>query len=142
MRSQIEWHSWGHEVNPWKRWHPFRSLVQWYNGRIMDRFIDQELDKRFDELSRRPYNVEDEHNPAFRPSKSVVSLAMEHYVVETEKGKQLDSTFRSYARAQVRLFLFGATILRVVPFAGASICYPTPKGNGNASERARLCLWY
>ena len=105
LRSQVNWLSFGNEINPWRRWHPLRPIVQWYNGRVMNRFIEKELDHRFAELQRDKASSDTD-----RPSsKSVVSLALESYMAEQVQGKpakEMDKTFKEYAMAQVRLFLF------------------------------------
>ncbi|KAI9876366.1 MAG: hypothetical protein M1830_006660 [Pleopsidium flavum] len=105
LRSQVNWLSFGNEFNPWQRWHPIRPILQWYNGRVMNKFIEKELDKRFAERQR-------DHNSSekdLKPSKSVVSLALESYMAEHMQGKstnQMDKMFKAYATAQIRLFLF------------------------------------
>ena len=80
-------------------------MVQWYNGRVMTKFIENELDHRFAER-RRGQASNDTDMPH---SKSVISLALESYMAENGQGKttkEMDQTFKTYATAQIRLFLF------------------------------------
>ncbi|MCJ1345310.1 hypothetical protein MMC31_003517 [Peltigera leucophlebia] len=60
LRRQIPWLSFGTELNIWRRWHPIRPLMHWYNTRIMDRYITQQLEDRFvvqmDETSKKSEN--------------------------------------------------------------------------------------
>ena len=103
MRSQVNWLSFGNEINPWRRWHPIRPIVQWYNGRVMNRYIENELDHRFAEMQRGKAS----NDNGLRASKSVVSLALESYMTEHMQGvpsKEMDKTFKAYATAQIRLF--------------------------------------
>jgi cytochrome P450 len=71
----------------------------------MNKFIENELEHRFAERQR----DKDSSDTDFRPSKSVVSLALESYMSEHMQGtrtKEMDKTFKAYATAQIRLFLF------------------------------------
>lgn len=100
MRSQIYWHSFGNEVNPWTRWHPLRPIIQRYNSWIMDRYIGQELDKR---------HAEKRSAAVGNRNRSVISLALDSY--SQDLGPDTDDTkinnvFRREATYQIRIFLF------------------------------------
>jgi cytochrome P450 len=103
LRTQIEWTSFGAEMNPFARYNPLRPLILWYNNRRIDHYIHAEIDKRFTELK-------DDYlsNSESRPSKSIISLALRDFM----KAKGLEGTskvnaeFRDIAAAQLRLFLF------------------------------------
>lgn len=84
-----------------------RPLVQWYNGRVMNKFIERELDHRFAERQREKSSSD--NASSLSRSKSVVSLALDSYMAQSVDGrptKEMDKTFKAYATAQVRLFLF------------------------------------
>ena len=73
----------------------------------MDQFIEKELDHRFAERQREKDSSDNAGMPS--RSKSVVSLALDSYMAEQVDGrsiKEMDKTFKAYATAQVRLFLF------------------------------------
>ncbi|KAF1978689.1 cytochrome P450 [Bimuria novae-zelandiae CBS 107.79] len=90
MRSQIFWHSFGNEVNPWTRWHPLGD----------NRYIGEELDKRYAE--KRNAAVGDKN-------RSVISLALDSYLQDTHtnaESNKMDDVLRRYATYQIRIFLF------------------------------------
>ncbi|KAJ5658226.1 uncharacterized protein N7484_001875 [Penicillium longicatenatum] len=97
LRVLINWHVQDEEMNPFVRWNPIRYLVEWYNGRIMARYIDKALDKRFDMWR---------HNkPSSRP-KSIMDLVIADYMRTRPMEEKLDSEFKEWATRQVRTFLF------------------------------------
>ena len=83
----------------------------------MDHFIDQELDKRFKELSDE-LGVGTKNTSDSWRSRSVITLALESYITEHGIGKQMDDTFRLYVKAQARLFLFAGH-----DTTSSTICY-------------------
>ncbi|PLB45553.1 cytochrome P450 71B25 [Aspergillus steynii IBT 23096] len=98
MRSSIEWHCQDEELNPFKRWNPMRPLIEWHNGRTMNRYIGQELEKRYEEWKRSDNPVE-------------VGSIMDLVIAESMKKKQdtashLDPAFKTWATQHIRLFLF------------------------------------
>jgi cytochrome P450 len=97
MRSSIQWHCQDEEMNPFKRWNPMRPLMEWSNGRTMNRYIDVELDKRYQDWKT---NV-----PATR-AKSVMDIAIAAYMGERQGSDKLDADFKKWATVQIRLFLF------------------------------------
>src|SRR5689334_17856280 len=72
MRSQVHWHCMDGELNPFVRWNPIRPMVEWWNGKTMDRYISKELDKRF--LERQ--------SSKGQTSRSIIDLALESYMAE------------------------------------------------------------
>lgn len=95
--------------------HPLRPLVQWYHGRIVNNYIRQELERRFQETKAAAAAHE---APAEakrgRAAKSVTTLALEAYMAETPDvdvlhNTKLDEAFAHYATCQIRLFLFAGT---------------------------------
>ncbi len=100
MRSQVRWHCLDDELNSFIRWNLVRSLIQWYNGYRMNKYIFGELDKRF---------VIYESGDLHRTSRSVIDLALESYLAtrfSSNAFKRLDRKFKVWAVTQIRLFLF------------------------------------
>ncbi|CAI6078352.1 unnamed protein product [Clonostachys chloroleuca] len=90
--------------NPFILMNPLRPIIQNYNGRIMDKYIRAELDKRFQEAKL-------EGNGGSASNKSVIALALKAYFKENEdidiqKQDKIDPVFAQYATSQIRVFLF------------------------------------
>ncbi|KAK4175369.1 cytochrome P450 [Triangularia setosa] len=101
LQRQIEWTSFGTTFNPFKRYLTIRPLVLWYNNRIMDRLIGQEIDKRYTEhLHQQGSNQ--------KRSKSVMSLVLAQFLEEAQvKGAPPPLTeFKKLVAPQLRGFLF------------------------------------
>ncbi|KAL4865143.1 hypothetical protein BDV12DRAFT_188397 [Aspergillus spectabilis] len=95
LQRQIEWTSFGTTFNPFKRYLTIRPLVLWYNNRLMNSFINKEVDRAYREQSD-------------RPSKSVIALALKQYLKEqTDKNtvRSLEE-FKRRVGPQLRVFLF------------------------------------
>ncbi|KAK4646090.1 hypothetical protein QC761_207260 [Podospora bellae-mahoneyi] len=101
LQRQIEWTSFGTTFNPFKRHLTIRPLVLWYNNRIMDRLIGQEIDKRYTE------HLQDQGSGE-RRSKSVMSLVLAQFLEEAQvKGAPPPlSEFKKLVAPQLRGFLF------------------------------------
>ena len=99
MNSQIAWHPTNREADPLQRLNFVRPLVQWRNGRIMDRFVGHELDQRF-----RKHRT----GRAAARGKSVIDLVLQAYLAEhaDTEPSALDPAFRTFAIRQIRLFAF------------------------------------
>lgn len=97
MRRQIDQHVREEELNPFIRYNPLYPLKVWYNGRKMDQYISAELDKRYQEWRNSSISVK---------TKSVIDLALADYMRDRKANETLDLEFRSWACAQIRLFLF------------------------------------
>lgn len=99
MLSQIRWHQPNAEANPLGHLDFVRRLVEWRNGRQMDRYISSELDKRF---------LEYRTDPSDKRQKSVMDLVLHAYISQSgeEKPEKLDPEFRAFAIRQTRLFVF------------------------------------
>lgn len=97
--SQIRWHQPNAEANPLGHVNFVRWMVEWWNGRQMDRYIGNELDKRFSE-----YKADKDE----KRQKSVIDLVLQAYIAQSgeQKPEKLDPEFRSFAIRQIRLFLF------------------------------------
>jgi cytochrome P450 len=102
LLSQVRWHQSTEEMNPLRRWHPLRPLVEWYNGRQMDRYIGKELDDRW-----AAYKADGGDKTKY--GNSVIDLALQDYMMEEgtkNPSDRLDPEFRSVATSQIRMFLF------------------------------------
>jgi len=99
MRSQISWATNGEtdELNPFMRYSPIPPIVKWWNGRIMDKYVSKELDKRFAEWQG---NVKD------LSSRSIIDLVIRDYKMENPNAIIMDPVFKKWAIVQIRLFVF------------------------------------
>ncbi|KAL8697267.1 MAG: hypothetical protein Q9201_007209, partial [Fulgogasparrea decipioides] len=99
MMSQIRWHQPNAEANPLGHLNFVRWIVEWWNGRQMDRYIGTELDKRFLEYIQ---------DPSDKRQKSVMDLVLQAYIAQSGEHKpaELDPDFRAFAIRQIRLFVF------------------------------------
>ena len=108
VKRQIRWLVFGSKLNPWERWHPFRRLVHWYSTRQMNDYLYPEIDRQTSKLQDHTYT----------PTKSIVSLALQTYLAENDSKKSVDSTFRTFAASQIKLFLFSGH-----DTTSSTICY-------------------
>ncbi|KAI0895095.1 cytochrome P450 [Annulohypoxylon nitens] len=112
LRRQIRWHVLDNEWNLLIRWNPARPFVQAYNSYQMNKYIGQELDKRYAEWT------EDE---AANSSRSIIHLALAGYMAQQKdksRPKKLDPAFKDWATVQIRLFLFAGH-----DSTSSTICY-------------------
>lgn len=84
-------------MNPFKRWNPIRPLTEWYNGKTMNRYLNAELDKRYEDWRT--------NEPSTR-ARSVMDMAIASYMSERKVAAKLDADFKKWATVQIRLFLF------------------------------------
>jgi cytochrome P450 len=82
----------------WMLMNPMRYFHMWNNRRIMDKYIDRDLDARYSTTQ------------GDTKSKTIIDLALSGYRSEgnstrNDKG-QMDAVFRTYARSQMELFIF------------------------------------
>ncbi|KAI4257703.1 MAG: hypothetical protein LQ352_001543 [Teloschistes flavicans] len=103
MLSQIRWHQANAETNPFEYLNLVRKTVHWWNGRQMDRYISDELSKRYKE-----YKADHEG----KRTKAIVDLVLQSYIPEQlgldpkNSEDDLDPSFRAFAVNQIRLFVF------------------------------------
>jgi cytochrome P450 len=104
LRRQVYWTPFGTMFNPVRRYLSPRPLVQRYNSYCMNRYLDEEIDKRFEELaSSRKSPPSDVRSK----SRSIIALAMDKYLEDVqEKGEVSKSAFKRLAKPQLRLFLY------------------------------------
>ena len=95
LQSQLEWSSYGIEINLLKHLNFLRPFVHKYNTWRMDRYISKVLDERYDKMEEKT------------KSKSIIDLALNSYLAEnSDKAATMDSTFRELTIAQIKLFIF------------------------------------
>lgn len=122
LDNQRSEHYISHALNAALRWHsfwdplillnPLRIPIQWYYGRILSKFIDQELQKRFKEMKNERAIGKDIPRRQ-KKVKSVIALALDDYLTRKHKTDkqvsddiELDRNFARIATNQIRLFLF------------------------------------
>ncbi|KAI0414002.1 cytochrome P450 monooxygenase [Xylaria grammica] len=105
LRRQVYWTPFGTSFNPIRRYLSIRPLVQKYNSYRMDIFLDEEINKRFEELVvARQSQTKTESRAS---SRSIISLAMDKYLEEAgNKGELSKKAFKKLARPQLRMFLY------------------------------------
>ncbi|ROV93812.1 hypothetical protein VMCG_08763 [Cytospora schulzeri] len=105
LRSSVEWTSWRGQLNPFATL-SIRPLVHWRNSRTMNRYIGQEIDKRFSESklgSKTSSSTGDQ-------SKSVLSLLINDLLGEadsTDPSGHIKPDIKTAMCSQVRGFLLG-----------------------------------
>ncbi|KAF6834222.1 afln vera monooxygenase [Colletotrichum plurivorum] len=103
LRKQIEWTSFREPLTPLTALLTIRPLVQWWNGRKVDTYISDELDKRLEEPSN------EKPSPAgMSKSRSVASLFIDEYRKEM-RARGLEPSkkaIKEIVTPQIRLFLF------------------------------------
>ena len=115
LRMQIQWLTFGADVNPFVRYNPVRPLVHSYNARRMDRYVARELEKRM------AAHRNGESNEGSKSTKSITDLSLAAYLSDNPNAsttKALDSTFKAFAMSQIKLFLFSGH-----DTTSSTICY-------------------
>ena len=113
LRRQVPWLSFGTELNLWQRWHPLRPLMYWYNQRVMNKYVNKEVDARFAQQKAK-----------IDGSKSITDLALKSYLQsdtqdsDASAADSIDPTFKTLLVGQIKLFLFSGH-----DTTSASICY-------------------
>ena len=103
MLNQIRWHQANADLNPLSHLNFIRWYVHWSNGRRMDNYIGNLLDKRYSEIRK------EIAEGAGLKTKSVIDLILQAYATTSSEGQPpiaLDSEFRIFAIRQIRLFVF------------------------------------
>ncbi|KAF1837475.1 cytochrome P450 [Decorospora gaudefroyi] len=104
LRRQVYWTSFGTTFNPIRRYLSPRPLVQKYNSYRMNQYLDEEIDKRFEELTSSRRSSSDDSNSH---SRSIISLVMDKYLDDVEPQNEVSkSAFKQLAKPQLRLFLY------------------------------------
>jgi Cytochrome P450 len=103
MINQVKWKMPNQESDPIQWLNFIRPIMEWYNGRQMDAYINQELDKRF--IAYKSGSVPAEKDSQFT---SVIDLALKDYMADPARSASghLDNEFRTMTRRNIRMFLF------------------------------------
>ena len=103
FRRQVKHIPAGDEVNPFKKWQPWRRFIYWYNTRIQNACISRELDKRF------VLRGTAQSATGAKRSKPIIDIALDVYLEEKKQDKAtgiIDEGFKLLAIDQIKLFLF------------------------------------
>ncbi|KAI0854943.1 cytochrome P450 monooxygenase [Xylaria cubensis] len=105
LRRQIYWTPFATSFDPIRRYFSIRPLVQKYNSYRMNSYLDEEIDKRFEELVFARKGRAKTDLKAL--SRSVISLAMDKYLEDVGNDGELSKeAFKQVAKPQLRLFLY------------------------------------
>jgi len=88
-------------VNPLQNVNIARWYMEWWNGRQMDNYVGDALDKRYADFTS--------SEPSSKRGKSVIDLVFQAYQPNNKSpppGSKLPPTLRSFAISQIRLFMF------------------------------------
>ena len=130
LRMQIRWLTFGADVNPFVRYNPVRPLVHLYNARRMNTYVARELEKRAVAYK----NGQDKQG--LEGTKSIMDLSIAAYLSQHPEGsttKAVDSTFKTFAMSQIKLFLFSGH-----DTTSSTICYIFYVLSGNHEALARI----
>ena len=89
------------EINPLEFLNLPRYVMQWWNGRKMDKYIGAELEKRFQDYQEKRISSN---------STSVIDLVLKAYLAESEENRdnarrsKLDPRFRASALLRLRRY--------------------------------------
>ncbi|KAJ8058265.1 hypothetical protein OCU04_012460 [Sclerotinia nivalis] len=99
MISQIRWHEPAAAIDPFSRITVARWYMEWSNGRKMDAYISEELDRRYSE-----YKADSKDSR----SKAIMELILQAEIAPDSDTKpdSLDPDFKAFAIRQIRLFVF------------------------------------
>lgn len=104
---------------------PMRYFHMWNNRRIMDKYIDRDLDNRYSTMQEAT------------KSKTVIDLALSGYKSEdsprSDHAGQLDAVFRKYAQSQMKVFIFAGH-----DTTSTTICYAWLLLSRNPKVMAKL----
>lgn len=90
-------------LNLWKRWHPVRPFMHWYNSKIMSSFMKKALKKRFDAYTRQANHTS---------NKSVIDRSIWTYLNDVFEDAVTSPTIFMTAASkelimeQMKLFMF------------------------------------
>ena len=125
LLAQRKWTAFGLEMGIWMPINPMRYWHIWNNTRIMNKYIDRDLDIW--------YNA----TLGGAKSKAIIDLALSGYNAEGKKDElgrtQIDDVFRQYARSQLKVFIFAGH-----DAASTTMCYAWLPLSRNPEAMARL----
>ncbi|KAF9699896.1 hypothetical protein EKO04_002457 [Ascochyta lentis] len=98
LLHQRQWAAFGLEMGIWMLINPMRYYHMWNNRRIMDKYINRDLDNRYSAMQ------------GDTKSKTIIDLALSGYKSEgsstSNAAGALDPVFRKYAQSQMKVFIF------------------------------------
>ena len=103
FRRQVKHIPSGDEVNPFKKYQPWRRFIYWYNTRVQNAYISRELDKRF------VLRGTTQSATATKRSKPIIDIALDVYLEGKKQDNatsNIDEGFKILAIDQIKLFLF------------------------------------
>lgn len=102
MGNIVKWHSFW---DPRILMNPVRPIVNWWNSRIVNKWIEGELQQRYNSLK---YSRQSSTTADIQRSRSVLDLAIEGFIDNNDGAtpERLDPNFMRTATHQMRLFLF------------------------------------
>ncbi|KAI0139842.1 cytochrome P450 [Xylariaceae sp. FL1272] len=104
LRRQVYWTPFATSFNPFRRYLSIRPLVQKYNSWRMDSYLDDVIDKRFEELA---HSRQSQPKGTKAASKSIIALAMDKYLEDVSgEGELSKKAFKKLAKPQLRMFLY------------------------------------
>lgn len=105
LRTQIDWTSFGSELNPFDLYNPWRPITLWFNNRRLKKLIQAEILKRYTELKSGSAR---EPGSSTKHSKSIITLVLQEYLKENDYSvtATLSKEFLDIACAQLRFFVF------------------------------------
>lgn len=112
LRSSIEWTSWRAQLNPISRYLTIRPLIHWLNGRIMHRYISNEIDQQFakniEAVASENNSTKTSSNNIKPKSRSIVSLLIDdlHREAESNDLYEIKQDVKTAMASQLRVFLF------------------------------------
>ena len=104
FHSSVGWIPMFGEMNPFKLYNPMRPFMYWYNSRIMNRYIGNLLDERFEIRKVRPAEK-------IKSGKPIVDLALDTYLenhatTSDQKARRMNPIFRRFSTTQIKTFMF------------------------------------
>ena len=101
FRDQLHWMPLPNDINLFRVYNPMKWIVYRANTRIMNRYLDQLLEKRFADRQQ-------EIKSNSKRSKPIIDLALDTYLKETGQsdGSTLPRKFKQSAIDQFKTFLF------------------------------------
>jgi len=134
IRIIIRWLSFGAEPNLFQRYHPLRPLVHLYHSRIVNAYLSEDLEKRY-EMHRQHEN---EDATDLTQTRTIMDLALGTYTSafgdkSTPATPRMDPFFKRICMSQIKLFLFSGH-----DTTSSAICFHLYLLSKHASTLARL----
>lgn len=101
LLSQISWKLADQELNPLQWLNFVRTLMEWRNGKMMDAYIEKEIEKRFKHYQQKTVNSSEQFE-------SIIDLTLQEYMADPARSSmpKLDKEFIMLARRNIRMLLF------------------------------------